>query len=167
MIRLIILMLSISSVREFSFVEHKINSSIEIVLRKKEIPDVIREKLRECYTTDSLMVEIIVAQARFESGNFTNSLTKNHNNIFSMRHPKIRSTTSLGPLANAEGRTGYASYSSIESATEDFILWLNFTNIPTKLTTNNYVKLLKAKRYFEASEKHYKKGINYYLHAKI
>src|SRR5690606_2489263 len=52
---------------------------------------------------DSLTAKILVAQARFESGGYTNRLSVNHNNVFSMQHPVIRRTTSLGPLATAEG----------------------------------------------------------------
>lgn len=95
------------------------------------------------------MTQIILAQARHESGNFTNPLTKSHCNVFGMRHPRVRPTTSLGPLAKAEGRTGYASFNSIEDATRDYILYSRYIKAPTDTTLEYYATFLHNKRYYE------------------
>lgn len=107
---------------------------------------------------------LIIAQAKLESGNFKNKLTRKHNNIFAMRHPSRRPTTSLGPLATAEKRKGYASYASIEDATRDFLMYLEYVKLQPKYkSTYAYVSDLKRKRYFESNLDHYVKGIKYYL----
>lgn len=102
------------------------------------------------------MQRIILAQAKHESGNFTNPLTVNHNNIFAMHHPgKSRPTTSLGPWGRAEGRTCFASFASIESSVTDYILYKKSYGIVDKENERGYVYELKRHRYFEASTELY------------
>jgi hypothetical protein len=146
------------------------NSSFVDLVPKKEpsvtisIETRIRNKFLECGITDSATVNIFIAQAKLESGNFTNKLTREHNNLFAMRHPSRRLTRSLGPHAKAEGRKGYASFATIEDSVEDFILYLEFCKYPTKITdVDQYTKLLKKKKYFESSTIKYSKGIKHYL----
>jgi uncharacterized FlgJ-related protein len=130
--------------------------SIEPSLTKEQI---ITNKLVTCGYSDTLLISLIIAQAKLESGNFTNRLTRHHNNIFSMQHPKKRPTTSLCGCARAENRDGYASFSSIESAVEDYVLYLEFSKITKISTSEEYVRLLKKKKYFESSEKKYLRAI--------
>lgn len=163
---LLLLLVLIGGTRDSS---RDFTSSITLTEKKKEevpLDQRIRTKLKDCHITDSLTIEIFIAQARFESGNFTNRLTRDHNNIFSMRNPRKRPTKSLGPLARAEKRNGYASFRSIEEATEDFVLYLEFSGIPRKITLDQYCKILKQKGFYEATEKHYRRGVNYYLTTK-
>lgn len=95
------------------------------------------------------MQQIILAQAKHESGNFSNSLTIYHNNLFAMRHPRRRPTTSIGPYGKAEGRTGYASFKSIESSVKDYQLYTQYVKAPVDTTLSAYVTFLHDKRYFE------------------
>lgn len=78
---------------------------------------------------DSTSAKIFTAQAVHESGNFTNKLTRNNNNIFAVLHDPYRPTTSIGNYGKAEGRSGYASYASIEAAVADFILFMGYWGI--------------------------------------
>lgn len=104
------------------------------------------------------MQRIIVAQAKLESGCFNNNLTKKHNNLFGMRHPRIRKTYSIGAYARAEKRNGYASYNSIDSCVTDFIYY--YRSIKAYDTTvEQYVKHIKKKGYFEANEKQYVRSL--------
>ena len=116
---------------------------------------------------DSVMAEIIVAQAVLESGNFGSNLAKKHNNFFGMMHPHIRPTTSLGPWAKAEGRRGYASYCSVKESTLDLILWLRYNKIGTICTTYSYSRTLKKYGYFGSNVEDYRRGLNFYKKRKF
>lgn len=110
------------------------------------------------------MQRIILAQAKHESGNFKSRLARNHNNIFGMTHPGTRHfTTSLGPLARAEGRGGYASYTSIEHSVADYILYKKRRQIEDSEDVSAYIYQLKRKHYFEARADKYLKAINRWM----
>lgn len=107
------------------------------------------------------MRELIVAQAKLESGRFTNKLSREGNNVFSMRHPSVRPTLSLGPLLRAEGRCCYAAFTSIEAAVDDYVLYMEYFNIPdTFVSAHDYAAYLKSKGYYECSVEHYTKALN-------
>jgi hypothetical protein len=78
--------------------------------------------------------------------------------LFGMRHPHKRPTTSLGPLARAEKRNGYASYNSIEDSVRDLILYHRHFKVPES-NLSEYVTYLKRKRYYECSEELYRKSL--------
>lgn len=109
------------------------------------------------------MQRIILAQAKHESGEFTNPLTVKHNNLFAMRHPKRRSTLSLGAFAEAEGRGGYASYSSIDSAVADYILYMRFAAVQPMPDAESYITQLKNKKYFTDRTSRYFGGVAYFM----
>jgi Uncharacterized FlgJ-related protein len=107
------------------------------------------------------MQGLIIAQAKLESGSFTNRLSREGNNIFSMRHPTKRPTLSLGPLLRAEGRCCYAAFESIETAVDDYILYMEHFNVPdTFTTTQEYATYLKRKGYYECSVEDYTRLLN-------
>lgn len=123
----------------------------------REIFDVALE-----FGADSLTARILVAQARFESGGYTNRLARLHNNVFSMQHPRIRKTTSLGPLATAEGRPNtYASYRTVREAVIDLFLYFKARKIDlTQPSVNTYVYRIKKKAFFEEVLWKYRKGVH-------
>lgn len=107
------------------------------------------------------MRELIIAQAKLESGGFTNKLSREGNNVFSMRHPYKRPTLSLGPFLHAEGRCCYAAFTSIESAVDDYILYMNHFNVPYTFTrAYDYARYLKSKGYYECSVEQYTNALN-------
>jgi hypothetical protein len=130
--------------------------TIEAKSYDREIFDIALE-----FGADSLTARILVAQARFESGGYTNRLTIRHNNVFSMQHPRQRTTTSLGALATAEGRPNtYASYNTIRDSVADLFLYFKAKNIPiTQPSITRYVNTLKKKSFFEAPVDRYRKGV--------
>jgi uncharacterized FlgJ-related protein len=139
-----------TDVKEISEVELTIEERIMVTLQKHDVP--------------IPMQKLILAQAKLESGEFTNNLTRKGNNLFGMRHPKIRRTTSLGPTMRAEGRAGYAKFESIEKSVEDLLLYLECRNIPdTFAIAHNYARVLKEKHYYESSSGDYTRGLNRYL----
>lgn len=77
--------------------------------------------------------DIVFAQAVLESGNFTSRLTKENNNIFGMRRPTKRSTTSIG------SSHGYAVYDSWRSSIEDYSLFQEMLFSKHKFTRKSYL----------------------------
>lgn len=104
----------------------------------------------------------ILAQSKLESGDYTNRLARNHNNVFSMRHPGKRPTLSLGPYARAEKKNGYASFHSVDSSVVDFMMYMRYCHIPDT-TVEGYVKILKRKGYFQDNEMKYLEGMKEWL----
>lgn len=101
--------------------------------------------------TDSISefnIKLIIAQARHESGNFKNKLTKEHNNVFSRLHSK-KDTLSLGGFGYAEGRKGYASYKSIDSAVVSQILYFKRKGYSLNYKSEKeFAEELKKKKYY-------------------
>lgn len=105
-------------------------------------------------------IRLIISQARLESGNYTNRLFKDHQNPWGMMHPSVRPTRSKGRHGHAEGRGGYASFNSIEDATEDYILYQRYMGVRLDFkTTKEFVRTLKRNLYFGSSEVDYLRGI--------
>jgi len=103
------------------------------------------------------MSRYLTAQAAHETGNFTSKIFKENNNLFGMKHPAIRQTTSIGE------KKGYASYTSIESSIEDMALYLKSRGYLSNYTTiGAYVKALKEKSYFEDLTANYEAGMNHF-----
>ena len=103
------------------------------------------------------MARFITAQAAHETGNFNSTIFKENNNLFGMKLPAIRQTTATGE------KRGHATYNTIEDSIKDFKIYyevrkylFNYSSIDT------YVKDLKAKNYFEASEQDYKEGVKHF-----
>jgi hypothetical protein len=106
---------------------------------------------------DPFVVELLVAQSKHESGNYTNSLTK-YNNLFGRHHHKT-DKYSLGAGAPAEGHSRFARYPSVEAATLSQLEYLRRKGYSFKWTSAKEFALeLKAKKYYEAS-------VSVYTHA--
>jgi hypothetical protein len=101
----------------------------------------------------------ILAQAKFESGNFTNKLSTKFSNPFAMKHPSRRRTTSLGKLGVAEKCKCFASYTDIKSATLDYLYYLEMIKAPKDTTMTAYLNYLKKKGYFQEDLNVYKRGV--------
>ena len=65
--------------------------------------------------------EIAFVQAIIESGNFKSGLFKKHNNLFGMRFPGRRETTSIG-----RNKNGYARYEDWNASVKDYLHWQSF-----------------------------------------
>lgn len=61
--------------------------------------------------------EVAFAQAMMESNRLTSNLVVTNNNLFGMKHPAQRATTSL------ESKGGYAFYSDWTQSVIDYALW--------------------------------------------
>lgn len=60
---------------------------------------------------------IALAQMKLESGNYQSALSKKNNNYFGMKHPRQRTTVSLGE------KNGYANYRNWCYSILDYALW--------------------------------------------
>ena len=63
---------------------------------------------------------IVYKQAVLETGHFKSNMFKNNNNLFGMKHPNVRETTSLGP------KNGHANYSTWIESVKDMVLFQEF-----------------------------------------
>jgi flagellum-specific peptidoglycan hydrolase FlgJ len=110
----------------------------------------------------------IGAMAAHESGNYTNKLSREYNNIFSMTTPSKRPQISIGntgvtgEIDNQVNR--WQIYDSYSMAIQDLILWLRYNNFPVKVDGPfHFAMLLRSKGYYTASVESYTKGISKYL----
>ena len=110
------------------------------------------------------MQRIILAQAKNESACFKSLLSVRHNNIFGMMHPGRKTLTfSLGGHGYAEGRYGYAVYSSIDSAVADYIQYRKRMSIPSSDDPTTYILALKKKGYFTSDVKEYIRNVRFWM----
>jgi uncharacterized FlgJ-related protein len=80
--------------------------------------------------------DIVFAQAVLESGNLKSRLTKENNNIFGMKRPSKRHTTSVG-ISH-----GYAVYDSWRESIEDYYLFQEMLFSKHKFTRSSYLDYL-------------------------
>ena len=80
--------------------------------------------------------DIVFAQAVLESGNFTSRLTKENNNLFGMKRPSKRPTTSVG-ISH-----GYAVYDSWRESIEDYYIFQEMLFSKHKFTRSSYLDYL-------------------------
>ena len=85
-----------------------------------------------------------------ESGYITNTLSQPPlYNIFSMSTVRIRPTTQIDSYSNPQidGGQSFGVYESYASATEDFILYLDYVKIPLDLDCQGYNAFIVGKGY--------------------
>jgi len=92
--------------------------------------------------------DVILAQAKHESANFTSKVYRDNNNPFGMKTPSKRPF--LGTQGSKASDGGYyARYLNDSEAFKDFLLWLSYNNIPNNFTTiEQYVSAIRSKGYF-------------------
>lgn len=105
----------------------------------QEIPEIsYHEVYYSIVQNDIKFPEIVFAQTLIETGYFTSDLLYSENNLFGMKYPRIRKTTSSG-----KSKGGYASYNVWTDSVEDYYLWqksvLKNKNIDSE---EDYLKLL-------------------------
>lgn len=106
------------------------------------------------------MQQIMLAQAKYESGNFRNQLSKKWNNVFSMLHSK-KDPYSKGNWGKAEGRSGYAVYNSVEESVLARLWYSRKWKYPKdNVSVEEYVRHMKSKGYFTGNLLNYINGMN-------
>jgi hypothetical protein len=103
------------------------------------------------------MSKILSCQAAHETGNFTSFLFFMNNNLFGMKQPQNRKTTSESE------KNGYANYKDIEDAVVDIKYYFEYVGLSKNyFDVGSYVAALKRKGYYEDTEENYQKGIEYF-----
>ena len=110
----------------------------------------------------------VSAMAKYESGNYTNTLAKEYYNVFSMTMPRSRPEISIG----ATGETSlidnqvnqWQIYNSYTMALKDLFLYFDFMDFPDKVNSVDlFVRELKDRGYFTAPYYQYLNGVKNYI----
>lgn len=104
------------------------------------------------------LVPLIIAQAKHETGNFTSSLFRNHNNMFGMKVPVKRKS-----FRNGETENGFSTFANTKDSARDFLEYLRSVNFPKNVDSFQYVAALKNRKYFEDALGNYLKGVQSWL----
>ena len=86
---------------------------------KKEmpIPFSVSNMMKVMNKVGILFPDVVLAQARLETGNFTSKVFKENNNLFGMKLPRVRNTTAIGE------QNSHATYASWLQSVADYKLW--------------------------------------------
>jgi uncharacterized FlgJ-related protein len=110
----------------------------------EKIPVIIKEDKQEfsqewlenyLKSCNAQHIDILMAQAKHETGNFTSNIFKQNLNLFGMKKSYQRQTVNSGE------QFGHAKYNSYEESVLDILLWQ--ANYGKNLTRNQYLQLLK------------------------
>lgn len=85
--------------------------------RRAEMPFSTTNMLKMMTEIGIVYPDIVMAQAKIETGHFTSRVFKENNNLFGMRLPRQRSTTATGEQYN------HARYTSWMQSVIDYKLW--------------------------------------------
>lgn len=88
--------------------------------------------------------EIVFAQSRLETGNFSSSIFQESNNLFGMKFPLIRETTAT--FVNKS----HAGYDHWTDSVDDYVLWYQYFTRGSSY--DNYYSFLEEKNYAEDPE---------------
>lgn len=134
-------------------------TKLEVKIKELSIEDSVRLVLSE-KNLSSYTVELLIAQSKHESGNYRNSLSRLHKNIFSRHYEKI-DTLSLGAGGSAEGHNRFARYKSIKDATNSQYAYLKRRGYTFSWNTpREFAIELKNKRYYEDSIDNYSRALS-------
>lgn len=112
---------------------------------------------------------MVIAQAKFESGNFQSNAFKQYNNMFGMQMPSVRPTTASGTWSGEYANGSGAKYNCVFDSAYDMYLWISqFNNWKTftydlkngEITL--YIAWLKERGFFAASQMEYQQGVGRY-----
>lgn len=92
-------------------------------------------------------VDIVLAQAILESGNFKSVVFKTKNNMFGMKMPRKRETTAI----NERGYTGYATYKNWVDCVRDYKLYQDYVTKNKNVSKSKYLSII-AKSYSETED---------------
>jgi flagellum-specific peptidoglycan hydrolase FlgJ len=116
----------------------------------------------------SELTPYIEAQARHESGNYTNRLSREYNNIFSMTKPYVRPETSLGATdrtSSIDNQTNrWQIYRNYTQAIEDLLLWMDYTRFPTRVSSvEEYATQMRVRGFYTAPLSQYISGMKKFM----
>jgi len=101
---------------------------------------------------------IVLAQMKLESGNFTSDLSTIHNNLSGMKKARVRNTTAI-----YETKTGFSGYSNYIEHIRDIKMWQDYNRIDTIKTGEDYINYISR---VYATDKNYKEKLYKILKSK-
>lgn len=90
-------------------------------------------------------VDVVLAQAILESGNFKSVIFRTKNNMFGMKMPGKRSTTAT----NERGYKGYATYKNWVDCVRDYKLYQDYVTKNKNVSKSKYLSII-ARSYSES-----------------
>ena len=103
--------------------------------RRAEMPFSTANMLKIMNEVGIVYPDIVMAQAKIETGHFTSKVFKENHNLFGMRLPRQRSTTATGEQHN------HATYTSWRQSVIDYKIWQD--RVLTKVKSRRaYLKYL-------------------------
>lgn len=116
--------------------------------------ELIKSKLLDA-GYDSNFAKWWSAISNFETAKWTSNLYLMYHNLFGMKQPVKRATTSLGPTSD-----GWASFADDSKSVDDLILYLSARNYPKSFDSlESLVSFMKQKSYFEEPVDYYLNGV--------
>jgi len=107
--------------------------------------------------------DLVIAQAKHESANFTSKVYKTDNNPFGMKVPSKREFLGTPGMKASDGGN-YAHYESDSVAFKDLLKWMRATRFPTDCeTVEQYAAELRARKYYTDSLANYTKALKKWL----
>lgn len=95
-----------------------------------------------------------VSVSAHETGGWTSELYNDNVNLFGMKQPSERQTTSKGEL------NGYASYSDDEQSVKDILLWIHAREFGAEHESlRKFTSAMKSKGYYEADYMEYTNAV--------
>lgn len=144
-----------------------VSTTSHTIEREKYTDEILSVEDRIFIALDTIplpMKRLILAQAKHESGNFTNNLTRKYNNVMAVTGCDCRKTLAIARNGRAEGKGIFNVYSSIDSAMVDFMLHMQYMNVPDTFTrADTYAKFLKKQRYYGDTELNYRRALQRWL----
>lgn len=115
------------------------------------------------------LANLVTAQARHESANFTSDLFRDDNNAFGYDY--TGNANQLGPSMRSHGGSFYAKYATIENSVDEVVDWIyrrvregKFpANLEMIQSPNDYATLLKNAGYYEDNVSNYQNGLTRWL----
>ena len=113
--------------------------------RRAEMPFSTTNMLKIMNEVGIVYPDIVMAQAKIETGHFTSKVFKENHNLFGMKLPEQRNTTAIGEQNN------HASYTSWRQSVIDYKLWQD--RVLTKVKSKRaYLKYLN--KYYATDKKY-------------
>jgi len=103
------------------------------------------------------MQSIAVGVARLEAGNYVSDIFLENHNLFGMKFPVNRETTSIGE------KNGFANFENITDSIEDYILYLQYFQYPLEASPETYVDIAVEKGYFTSDKETYLENLRFYI----
>jgi flagellum-specific peptidoglycan hydrolase FlgJ len=111
------------------------------------------------------VASIIVAQARLESGDYTNNASTKYNNLFGYKWIGQKKWAT-GPANTSSEGNPYAAYPSVQASTGELVDWLFRRQAEGKFVVNNlttpeaYATALKGSGYYGITADAYSDGLD-------